>query len=46
MNFRPKYYFLGLTTAASAQNKGMEQTVGWEDSNNGNRLGTFNPLAD
>lgn len=46
MNFRPKYYFLGLTTAASAQNKGMAQTIGWEDSNNGNSLGTFNPLAD
>lgn len=46
MNFRPKYYFLGLTTAASTQNKDLEQTIGWEDNNNGNAPGTFNPLAE
>ena len=46
MNFRPKYYFLGLNTAASTQNKDLEQTIGWEDNNNGNAPGTFNPLAE
>lgn len=46
MNFRPNYYFLGFSTAASSQNKALPQTVGWEDYNNGNQLGTFNPLAD
>lgn len=46
MYFRPKYYFLGLTTAASTQNKDLPQTIGWEDNNNGNAMGTFNPLAE
>ena len=46
MYFRPKYYFLGLSTGASSQNKDLKQTVGWEDYNNGNAPGTFNPLAE
>lgn len=46
ITFLPKYYFLGFTTAASSQNKTLPQTIGWEDYNNGNALGTFNPLAE
>ena len=46
INFRPKYYFLGLSSGAQNQNKSLPQTIGWEDYNNGGANGTFDPLAE
>lgn len=46
MNFRPKYYLLGFPSGVSAENKGIEQTIGWGDYNNGGSNGTFDPLAE
>lgn len=46
MNFRPKYYFLGLSSGASTANKTLPQTIGWGDYNNGGAAGTFDPLAE
>lgn len=46
MNFLPRYYFLGLTQGAQNNNKALEQTIGWEDSQHGGSAGTFDPLAD
>ena len=46
INFRPKYYFLGFSTGAQNSNKGLAQTIGWEDYNNGNAPGTFDPFAE
>ena len=46
INFRPKYYFLGLNSGAQNANKGLPQTIGWEDYNNSGAMGTFDPLAE
>ena len=46
INFRPKYYFLGLASGAQNNNKGLPQTIGWQDYNNGGANGTFDPLAE
>ncbi len=46
IKFLPKYYFLGLSTGAQNSNKGLAQTIGWEDYNNGGAAGTFDPLAE
>lgn len=46
INFRPNYYFLGLSSGASAANKGIPQTIGWQDANNAGSMGTFDPLAN
>lgn len=46
MNFRPKYYFLGFTSATSNANTALPQTIGWGDYNNGGANGTFDPLAE
>ena len=46
INFRPQYYLLGFKEGVSAHNKGLEQTIGWEDVNNGGAMGTFDPLAE
>lgn len=46
IKFLPKYYFLGLSTGAQNSNKGLAQTIGWEDYNNGGTAGTFDPLAE
>ena len=46
MNFRPKYYILGLNNSAQISNKGIPQTIGWGDYNNGGANGTFDPLAE
>ena len=46
INFRPKYYFLGLSSGAQDANKGLPQTIGWEDYTNGGSMGTFDPLAE
>ena len=44
--FEPTYYFLGLNLGAMNNNQGIEQTIGWSDTNNGNAPGTFDPLAE
>ncbi len=46
INYRPKYYFLGLGSGAQSANKTMPQTIGWQDYNNGGAMGTFDPLAE
>ena len=46
INFRPKYYLLGLSYGAQDSNKGLPQTIGWQDSKNGGAPGTFDPLAE
>jgi len=44
--FEPTYYFLGLNMGAMNLNIGIEQTIGWANTNNGNAPGTFDPLAE
>lgn len=46
INFRAKYYFLGFASGVSSANKDIPQTIGWEDTNNGNSMGTFDPLSE
>lgn len=46
MDFKPYYYFLGLGRGAQGNNTKLPQTIGWEDYNNGNAPGTFDPLAE
>lgn len=46
INFRPNYYFLGLSSGASAADKSLPQTIGWQDYNQGGAMGTFDPLAE
>ena len=46
IDFKPRYYILGLTQSAQANNPTMEQTVGWEDYSRGGAPGTFDPLAE
>ena len=56
ITFLPKYYFLGLSSGASNGNnsspadyndgRGLPQTIGWQDFNNGGANGTFDPLAE
>lgn len=46
MNYRAKYYFLGLPQGALNTDKGLQQTIGWDDSNHGGANGTFDPLAE
>ena len=46
INFRPKYYLLGLSSGAQSHNKKLPQTIGWQDYNNGGANGTFDPLAE
>ncbi len=43
MNFRPKYYFLGLSSGAQAANKTLLQTIGWEANYSS---ASFDPLAE
>ena len=43
MNFRPKYYFLGLSVGAQSANKKLPQTIGWEATYNAS---SFDPLAE
>ena len=45
-NFRPQYYFPGLTQGAMSQNPSVEQTIGWGDHNHGGANGTFDPLTE
>ena len=46
MKFSPRYYFLGFSQGALNNCSGIEQCIGWEDSNNGGSPGTFDPLAE
>lgn len=46
MNFRPQYYIIGLASRAQNENKGLPQTIGWEDYNHRGNYGTFDPLAE
>lgn len=46
VKFEPRYYILGLTQSAQANNPLLEQTVGWEDYTKGGTNGTFDPLAE
>lgn len=46
MHYFAKYYFLGLPQGALNTDKGLLQTIGWDDSNNGGANGTFDPLAE
>ena len=46
INFSPNYYFLGFPSGVQNQNKGLPQTIGWQDYNNGGANGTFDPLAE
>jgi starch-binding outer membrane protein, SusD/RagB family len=46
VTFLPKYYFIGLTSAAQANNITLKQTIGWADVKQGNINGTFDPLAE
>ncbi len=46
MRFLPKYYFLGLSSGAQNSNKGLPQTIGWQDYNNGGAMGSYDPLAE
>lgn len=44
INFKPRYYILGLTQSAQINNPKLEQTVGWEDYQTGSPSGTFDPI--
>lgn len=46
VNFRPNYYLLGFTQAASVADKQLPQTIGWGNYNEGGAPGTFDPLAE
>jgi len=46
MNFLAKYYFFGFTQGSMNNNTMLPQTIGWEDTNNGSKNGTFDPLDD
>ena len=46
MNFRPQYYIIGLCSRAQNENKGLPQTIGWEDYNHRGTYGSFDPLAE
>jgi len=46
IKFKPNYYFIGLSRGAMGSNIGIEQTIGWGNSNQGNAPGTFDPLAE
>lgn len=44
VDFKPYYYFLGIPRGAQSNMKAVEQTIGWEDYNNGGNNGTYDPL--
>lgn len=46
ISFLPRYYFLGFAISAMNNCAGIEQNIGWEDTNKGNAPGTFDPLAE
>lgn len=46
VNFKPEYYFIGLTEGAQKNNLTLLQTIGWMDVRSGSTPGTFDPLAE
>ncbi len=46
VKYQPYYYFMGISSGALGNNAGIEQTIGWADTNRGNAAGTFDPLAE
>lgn len=46
MNYRAKYYLLGLPYGALSTDANLQQTIGWQDTNRGGANGTFDPLAE
>ncbi|MCM1077398.1 MAG: RagB/SusD family nutrient uptake outer membrane protein [Bacteroides sp.] len=46
IDFRPQYYFPGLSYGAMQANPTIEQTIGWNNVANGGAAGTFDPLAE
>lgn len=46
IDFQPYYYFMGFSQGALNNNSGIEQTIGWSDTNKGGAAGTFDPLAE
>lgn len=46
INFRAKYYFLGLSSGAMNSTAGIQQTIGWDDYNNAGAAGTFDPFKE
>lgn len=46
IDFKAKYYILGLSSGAQDNNKTLPQTIGWKDKYNGNALGQFDPFDE
>ena len=46
MNYRPQYYFPGLSYSVMLNNQGEQQTIGWVNATNDGAAGTFDPLAE
>ena len=44
VDFKPQYYILGFSQGVHANNSGLEQTMGWNDTQHGG-AGKFDPLA-
>ncbi len=44
MDFKPQYYIFGFSSGIHSNNSGLEQTMGWNDTQHGG-MGTFDPLA-
>jgi hypothetical protein len=45
INYRPYYYFIGLSPSAQRNNSKLEQTIGWQDVMTGS-FGVYDPLAE
>jgi hypothetical protein len=45
VNYRPYYYFIGLSSSAQRNNAKLEQNIGWQDVMT-SAIGTFDPLAE
>jgi hypothetical protein len=45
INYRPYYYFIGLSTSAQTNNSKLLQTIGWQDTMTG-AVGVYDPLAE
>ncbi|WP_304968611.1 hypothetical protein, partial [uncultured Duncaniella sp.] len=46
MEFRPQYYFPGLSYGAMTNNPTTQQTIGWVSGAPGGGAGKFDPLAE
>ncbi|MDD6897299.1 MAG: RagB/SusD family nutrient uptake outer membrane protein [Prevotella sp.] len=46
IDFKPYYYFMGLSSGTLNNNADLEQTIGWKNPMKGNTEGTFDPLAE